>query len=237
VTAVFGKSAAVYDALSEHKDYIAASSEIDRLIRELKPDARRLLDLACGTGRHVEALQARYEVEGLDNSPDMLEIARARCPDVSFHLADLVDFTLPRRFDVICCLFGSIGYARTIENLGRSIACIARHLNPGGVAIVERWVTPDEFIEDRLTLDTVRQSNFAVARMYISRRAGELSVFDSEYLVGTPAGVSHFAERHELGLFTEEQYRAAFYQARLTISSETADLFGYGVIAAVRKYD
>ena len=66
--------------------------------------------MACGTGRHVELLRKRYEVEGLDISGEMLEAARARCPGVVFHQADMRTFALGRRFDVVTCLFGSIGY-------------------------------------------------------------------------------------------------------------------------------
>jgi hypothetical protein len=36
---------------------------------------------------------------------------------------------------VVACLFSSMGYVRT--NLDRTLACIARHLNPGGLVLIE----------------------------------------------------------------------------------------------------
>ena len=131
-------------------------------------------------------------------------------------------------------LFGSIGFARSPDRLERAVAAIARHVTPGGLAVVERWLTPEEFVDGRLILDTAHAADLAVARMYVTRREGCVSVFASEYLVGTPAGVTRFAERLELGLFSAEEYQRAFDASGLEIVEMSAELFGYGVIAAVK---
>jgi SAM-dependent methyltransferase len=230
-------SAAVYDALCAHKNYALASAEIVELVRSLRPDAQTLLDVGCGSGRHLEHLRRSFDVEGLDRSPHMLAIAEARCPGVVFHCGDLVDFDLGRTFDAVCCLFAAIGFARTPDGLERAVATIARHVAPGGVAIVERWLTPEEFIDGRLTLDTANEPERAVARMYVSRSEGRVSIFASEYLVGTPTGVTRFAERIELALFTADEYHDAFKASGLDVVESSAELFGYGVIAAIRTPD
>ncbi|MBK8553001.1 MAG: hypothetical protein IPL53_18850 [Ignavibacteria bacterium] len=51
--------------------------------------------------------------------------------------------------------------------------------------------------------------------MYTSERENNLSVLDINYLVGTPEEVTHFKERHEIGLFDDSQYRKAFTDADL----------------------
>ncbi len=233
-SAAYRDSAAVYDALCAHKDYAAASAEIVELVLAIDPDARTLLDVGCGTGRHLEHLSRSFDVEGLDRSPQMIDLARTRCPGVAFHLGNLVDFDLGRSFDVVCCLFGTIGFARTPDDLERAVAALARHVAPGGVVVVERWLTPEEFVEGRLTLDTAREPDLAVARMYLPHRDGNVSVFATEYLVGRTAGVTRFAERLELGLFTEDEYRSAFHSTGFDIVETSAELFGYGVLAAVK---
>ena len=106
------------------------------------PRARSLLDVGCGTGRHLELLRERYEVEGLDINPTMLEAARERCPDVTFHEADMADFDLGSRFDVVMCLFSSIGYVRTEARLRSAVLCMRRHLNPGGFCLSSRGSPP-----------------------------------------------------------------------------------------------
>lgn len=225
----FSRSAAVYDALFRGRDYRQAARKLARIARRIRPGAESLLDVGCGTGRHLEHLRNDFQVEGLDLSPEMLAVARTRCPGVTFHRASLARFSLRGRFDVVTCLFGSIGYAKTITGLRRAIECMAQHLTPGGVVVVEPWVAPDRFVPGRLVFDRVDEPDLKVARMYRTTRRGAVSVFDSHYLVATPRGVSHFTERQELGLFTDAQYRSAFSSSGLEVIADGADLFGYGL--------
>ena len=98
-----------------------------------------------GKKRHLEHLRTHYQVEGLDVSDDLVSIARGRCPDVTFHVADLSAFDLGRTFDVVACLFSAIAYARTVDNLDRTVACLARHTAPGGLVFLEPYFTPSMY--------------------------------------------------------------------------------------------
>jgi SAM-dependent methyltransferase len=230
----YRESARVYDALCRAKDYRAASRRLLALIRRVVPDARDLLDVGCGTGRHLEHLRARLRVEGLDASQQMLAVARRRLPGVPLHSGTLVRFDLGRRFDVVTCLFGSIGYSKTPLSLQRAVTCMARHVRPGGLLIVEPWIFPERFVAGRLVFDRVDDPDLKVARMYVTTRRGAVSVFDSHYVVATAAGVAHFTERQALGLFTDRQYRTAFEHAGMTVLATTPDLFGYGLYVCQR---
>ena len=115
---MFTDSAHIYDAVYSFKDYAAESRRIHELIEERSPGASTLLDVACGTGKHLEQLRAWYEVSGLDLDPQLLELAKERLGDVELHQGDMTAFTLGRRFDVVTCLFSSIGYVVTLERLG-----------------------------------------------------------------------------------------------------------------------
>lgn len=229
MTTAFGQSARVYDALNRHKDYAGASATLGALVDRLAPHASTLLDVGCGTGQHLSHLCGRLAVEGLDVSPQMLEVARARCPGVPFHEGSLVEFSLGRRFDIVTCLFGSIAYALDEAGLRRAALNLAEHLQPGGLTIVEPWLTPGRFVSGRLVLDTANDPDLKVARLYVTERQGDVSVFDSTYLVGTPDGVTSFRERQELGLFGDDVYRRAFSEAGLDVIDAEGDLFGYGL--------
>lgn len=235
LTPPFGQSAQVYDALCRRKDYAAASVRIREIVHTAVPHATSLLDVGCGTGRHLQHLREYYRVEGLDRSHEMLEGARQRCPDIPFHEATLIDFQLARRFDVVTCLFGSIGYAVTVENLRRAVQCMAGHLSAGGALIVEPWVSPERFVTGRLVFDAVDDPDLKVARMYVTRCEGRISIFESDYLVATTERVTHFRERQELGLFTDEEYRHAFAEAGLVVVDASSDLFGYGLYVCLAK--
>jgi ubiquinone/menaquinone biosynthesis C-methylase UbiE len=55
-------------------------------VREGDLLGRRVLDVGCGTGRFVAALAGRAKAWGVDPSPEMLDVARARAPGAGFKL-------------------------------------------------------------------------------------------------------------------------------------------------------
>jgi ubiquinone/menaquinone biosynthesis C-methylase UbiE len=233
---MFTKSAQFYDALYHFKDYAAAADKLHLLIRQICPSATTLLDIACGTGKHVYYLRNYYTVEGLDLNPELLELARQRCPDVTFHQGNMVDFHLERSFDVVTCLFSAIGYVKTVGNLDNTVAKMAQHLKSGGMLVVEPWFTPENYWKDRVTLNCVDQPELKIAWMYVSELQGRLSIADIHYLVGTPQGIDHFTERHEVGLFTHAEYLDAFRKCGLDVRHDPIGLFGRGMYIGVNQH-
>lgn len=226
---MYTKSARFYDALYAFKDYDAAVRGLRAVIAEHHPTARTLLDVACGTGKHLERLRGDLDVAGLDVNEDMLAIARARCPGVPFHRASMVDFDLGRRFDVVTLLFSSIAYVRTAEAMRRTVATLARHLAPGGLLVLEPFFSPERFWTHTITANHVDEPELKIAWMYTSERRGTVGVLDISYLVGTPDGVEHFTELHELGLFTDDEYAGAIRAAGLAVRHDGEGLFGRGM--------
>jgi len=223
-------SGRVYDALHDlFKDYPTECAKLRAVLRRHAPRAKALLDVACGTGRHLEQLRKLYSVEGLDISAEMLKTARERCPGVPFHQASMVNFRLHRRFDVIICLFSSIAYVKTLERLRRTIANFARHLRPGGIVIVEPWFSPEKYWTGRVVANVVNKPDLKIVWMYTSEAEGRTAILDSHYVVGTPERIDHFTERYEVGLFTHRQYLEVFQKARLEVHYDSKGLMGRGM--------
>jgi SAM-dependent methyltransferase len=86
----------------------------------------------------------------------MLEVAVGRLPGVPLHEVDMLTMDLGRRFDAVTCLFSSIGYAHTPERLQAAVATMARHLEPGGVLVLEPWLWPDMIREPLIRIETTR---------------------------------------------------------------------------------
>lgn len=233
---MFTETAELYDLFYEWKDYAGEAAKIHELAESRAPRARTLLDVACGTGRHLEHLRAWYEVEGVDLDEGLLDVARLRLPDVPLQVADMRDFDLGRRFDVVTCLFSSIGYVQTPEALRSAIAAMARHVAPGGLLIVEPWLTPSTFdptFPSRAIV--VEQPGLQGVRLNDSRVEGRLSVMDFHYLVvraGQP--LEHLVETHTLGLFTDEEHRAAIEAAGLAVEHDAEGLMGRGLWIGAR---
>ena len=228
---MFTKSARYYDALYAFKDYGAAAAALRAHVRDRHANAASLLDVGCGTGRHLQELHGDYQVEGLDLSPELLQVARDRLgPDVPLHQADMADFALGRRFDVVTCLFSAVAYVRTHENLRRAVRCMADHLNPGGLLLIEPWFSPERYWVGRITANFVDEPDLKIAWMYVSERRGDVSVLPIHYMVGTTGGVEEFREEHQLGLWTHEEYMAALSDAGLTeVAHDAAGFFGRGL--------
>lgn len=229
---MFVHSASFYDALYSFKDYAAAASKLQQILDREAAGATRLLDVGCGTGRHLELLKGRFQVEGVDLNPTMLEVARERCPDVPFHEADMADFSLEGHFDIVTCLFSSIAYVRTEERMRSSILCMRKQLNTGGILLIEPWFTPGEYWTGTITANHVDTPELKIAWMYTSEREGDVSVLDIHFLAGRPEGIKTFRERHKMGLFTREQHMDAFREAGLEARYESGGPFGRGLYIA-----
>lgn len=210
----------LYDATyrGRGKDYAGESSLLTDLIRARKPDAASLLDVACGTGWHLRGLADRFaHVEGLDLSPTMLRVAAGHLPGVPLHRADMRQFSLRRTFDAVVCLFSSIGYVDSLAQLNMAIACFARHLNPGGVLVVEPWWSPEQFQPNSVTSDVVTHNGQTIVRVSHAVTCGSSSDMTVHFLVGDQrTGVRHVVDRHFLSLFSRDEYEAAFTRAGCT---------------------
>ena len=203
--------AAWYDALydARGKDYEGEALGLLDVARErVEGPVGSLLDVACGSGRHLEVF-ARHlpEVAGLDNSHEMLTVAAARLGGVALTEADLRSFDLEREFDVVTCLFSSIGHVEDGGQLDEAVASMGRHVRAGGVLIIEPWLTPDRVERGGIRdLDTAETDEGVIARVSNSRVEDGALVVEFAWAVATPAGVATAQERHRMPLFSRDRY-------------------------------
>ena len=235
---MFSKSERFYDAVYSWKDYAREAADLKAIISARKgPAGGALLDVACGTGGHVPHLSDAFAVEGIDLDPAMIEIARTRHPGIPFHVADMADFNLGRQFDVVISLFSSIGYAATVERLGKAIACMARHVRPGGLLVVEPFFTPEAWRYDLKLpgMNVVDRPDLKLVRMARWEPKGNQVTAEFHYLVGNDDGtIEHFVEPHVMGLFTVGEMHAAFTAAGLAAEHDAKGLMGRGLYVATQ---
>ena len=232
---MYRRLAGYYDEIYHSKNYEKEAEKIENLIRQHKTSSgNRFLDVACGTGNHIAYLKQHYIVEGLDLSPEMLRIAQKKHPEVIFHQGDMTSFKLKNRFDVITCLFSAIGHVKTKTRMRRAVRNMANHLQPGGLMILEPWITPANFRKGRIGWDFVDKPNLKIARINISKVSGPVSAFEYHFLIGTPGRVQHVVDRVSQGLWTHEEHLDAFRDAGLKVSFDSEGLMGRGLYLGVK---
>lgn len=196
-----------YDLLYSDKQYAREAARLKKLIAKYRrSQGNELLDIACGTGSHIKHLKDQFQCTGVDVSPAILALAKRNVPNAMFLTADMTTLNLGKTFDVITCLFGSIGYVITVPRLRGTIYSFARHLRMGGVLIIEPWLTKAAYRDGSVHMTTYSSEMVKIARLTVSRLRGNLSIIDMHYLIAEKdKRVTHSVDRHELGLFETDQ--------------------------------
>lgn len=213
---MYTKSSAYYDRYYSFKDWDCESNRFVTLIKELAPNASTVLELACGTGQFLKRFSEYFRVEGVDINEEFVNVARQRVPSAVVHVARMEDFSLNRKYDVVACLFSSIAYAKNREGLNKTLFSVSQHLSSNGVVLIEPWFTPEEFWVGHTKLNVIDDNDLKIVCIYVQERAGMVALLDMNFLVADQGKVHHFSETHELGLFSQEDFRIAFHRAGLT---------------------
>jgi SAM-dependent methyltransferase len=127
-----------YDAFTADHDYASWTADIERVARELGLRGRRLLDVACGTGKSfLPMLDRGYAVTACDLSPAMAALAAEKAGgrvEVAVH--DLRALPVLGAFDLITCLDDAVNYVAP-EELVAAFAGLERNLADGGLAVFD----------------------------------------------------------------------------------------------------
>lgn len=232
---MFSESADLYDAIyGTFKDYGTESQKLASLIRAGHPSAHSILDVACGTGEHAKILTERFgfQVDGVDIDAGLLAIARGKLPASHFVQADMAELRLDRRYDVVMCLFSSIGYLKTLERVTRALVRFREHLAPHGLILVEPWFPPG-FLQDGYTTSTTAQSGpIRIERSSRTTVHDRLSTLAFDYRIESGGEVRRASEVHELGLFTSDEMLACFDRAGLITTFDPVGLSDRGLYVA-----
>ncbi|NJL44239.1 MAG: class I SAM-dependent methyltransferase [Nitrosarchaeum sp.] len=173
----------MYDLLYSYRDY---GKEADFLIGNLPGrDNVSLLDVACGTGVHLETVRKKLpkaRLEGLDLNQGMLDVAEEKSLCAQLTRANMRNFNLERNFDIVYCLSSSIQYNLSKEDFKKAIDSMRRHAIEGKVIFdlaycAERWK------EGYTNITANSDERFDVAELYTSHSSDGFSYWNPLYLI------------------------------------------------------
>ena len=134
--------AQVYDMFMDNVDYPAWSKYLIQLLKEYQVEDGLVLDLGCGTGNMTELLAKEgYDMIGVDNSEDMLEIASEKRAEsglnILYLLQDMREFELYGTVKAVVSICDSINYILEEDDLREVFSLVNNYLDPEGVFIFD----------------------------------------------------------------------------------------------------
>lgn len=132
----------VYDTFMDNIPYEEWGDYLKGLLKEYGVEDGLILDLGCGTGTMTEILaEEGYDMIGLDNSEDMLEIAMDKKAksgyDILYLLQDMREFELYGTVKAVVSICDSMNYVTEEEELLEVFRLVNNYLDPGGIFIFD----------------------------------------------------------------------------------------------------
>jgi len=139
---IYQDYARVYDASGQLAFSLKMITYLGRLLERHPAPGQTMLDLACGTGTvAISQAQAGWRVYGIDGSAEMLAQARAKADStgatVLWSQQDMRHFHLPQRISLATCLYDSINYMLTNDDLLAVFRRVFSVLAPGGLFLFD----------------------------------------------------------------------------------------------------
>ena len=205
----FHEIARYYNRIMDHVDYDRWYA-VTTALADLLPPGFTHLDAACGTGTLLRSLREDgWRSSGIDLSLAMLRSRGRRAPHPVAALADLRHLPFHASVDYVTCLFDSINFLLTMDDVAQAFGEVAAALREGGLfyfdMVTEKMVT-EHFDNQEWT-----EQNGRFATTWRSRFARETGVTETEVRVTSGAG----------GVFRERVYPHEDIEALLKASGLT----------------
>jgi len=221
---------ALFDPACYHRFYSLTAERSDAevtfisdMLQLEKP--MRILDLACGHGRHANRLaHMGHQVTGLDASSAFLDEARTEAAsmgvNVEYIQADMRSFERKNAFDLVICLFTAFGYFTDPEN-AQVVARVAHGLAPGGRFLLD-IINRDRLMHVFRDLNVVEvDQDIMIDRSRLDMSSGR-TITKRTYIIGNRRCEATFSVR----LYHLQEISSLFSQMGLQVKQVWGDWKG-----------
>lgn len=139
--------AEIYDSVMQDVDYETWADYIDEIIMHHHPEARDLLELACGTGTMALSLEELgfFNITATDGAAEMVKTAQKKGDkvnsEIDFQVVDFLDIRLDKKFDVVFMVFDSVNYLLKNDKIEKLFKQVSGVLKSNGIFIFD-FTTP-----------------------------------------------------------------------------------------------
>lgn len=224
--------AEVYDQFMDNVPYREWADFLQEILQKEGINDGLVLDLGCGTGSMTEELAGRgYDMIGVDNSEDMLEIAMEKRQesghDILYLLQDMQEFELYGTVRAVVSVCDSVNYVTEKEELEQVFRLVNNYLDPGGIFVFDfnTEYKYREVLGDRTIAENREDSSFIWDNYY----------YEEEHM-----------NEYELTLFIQEadqkelyhKYQETHFQRAYTLEEirELLEKSGLRFVAAYEDY-
>lgn len=123
-----------YDIFNKYRNY---EREMRFLFRMIK-DKKRVLDLGCGTGTHLNILEnVGYIVDGLDLSENMVELAKTKVKKARIFKANILDYKIDEKYDAIISMHSVFNHLKSYDEFEKALQNSLDHLEKDGIMVID----------------------------------------------------------------------------------------------------
>ncbi len=240
----FTTIAPYYDTLMSFVNYPSWVSYIHTILTLNNITEKTILDLACGTGVCLELWWKRgYTVFGLDRSMEMLEVSRSRfCQlsdgDIRLINGDLRNFAFAKKLPIATCLYDSLNYLSSEEDMLRCFRNVHEALNTQGIFIFD--MNTIHCLRDEWGNSTFHRQDGNIHSVWVNHFEPQCAISRLELTlhIRTDGGVKTVRETHQergyplstvTALLAQAGFKSALYQHLTFRPAEESDLRIMGV--------
>jgi SAM-dependent methyltransferase len=225
--------AAVYDLFMDNVPYAEWADYVQQLLNKYGIKPGLLLELGCGTGKMARQLAVRgYDMIGIDNSEEMLQIAKEAGNDNSEEILylcqDMREFELYGTVSAVISVCDSINYILTDADLLKVFRLVNNYLDPGGLFIfdLDTEFAYKEILGENTIAENREEGSFIWENTY----------YEEDMI--NEINLTLFIQENESKLFRkyeETHYRKAYTQGKIRQLIEEAGMEWVAVFDALTE--
>lgn len=202
----FERYSSYYDLINKDKDYKSETEYLKNIIDRYENNAKTILEFGSGTGKHGLALcKQGFDVIGIEKNSIMHKTALSE--GFPNELADITNFKLEKRFDVVLAIFHVISYLVENDDVEKTFINAANHLNKNGLFIFDIWYLPAVLHQKpEIRIKKVQDDNTEIIRIATPKTHYERNVVDVNYTFLVKNKLtnqwSKFEETHSMRYFS-----------------------------------